>query len=60
MDRFIPREKLSKKNRRKLDNRRRTTWSFSPITRKVENKKRYNRKQKAHECREYDSMSFLS
>ena len=44
MDRFIPREKLGKKARRKLDAQKRATWSFSPTTRRVENKKRYSRK----------------
>ena len=45
MPKFIPREKLSKKARRSLDAEKRATWGFSPVTRKVENKKRYNRKK---------------
>ena len=44
MDKFIPREKLGKKARKELDRQRRATWSFSPTTRRVENRKRYNRK----------------
>ena len=48
MDRFISKEKMSKKARRQLDRQRRATWSFSPITRRVESKKIYNRK-KSHE-----------
>ena len=45
MPKFIPREKLGKNARRALDAERRATWSFSPVTRKVENKKRYDRKK---------------
>ena len=45
MPKFIPREKLGKKARRALDAEKRATWSFSPVTRKVENKKHYDRKK---------------
>lgn len=48
MDRFIPKEKMSKKARRRLESQRRATWSFSPTARRVESKKTYNRK-KSHE-----------
>lgn len=44
MEKFIPYEKLSKKEKRRLHAQRRTTWgAFSPITRKPENSKAYNR-----------------
>ena len=49
MERFIPREKLNKKARKALDARKREGWSFSPVTRKVESKKRYDRKKIAHD-----------
>ena len=42
--RFIPKEKLSKKARRELNAARRTLWVVSPISKKVESKKVYNRK----------------
>ncbi len=45
MAKFISREKLSKKARKELDNQSRTTWAFSPVTKKVESKKLYNRKR---------------
>ena len=46
MEKYIPYEKLSKKERRKLDAARRTTWgSVSPVTRKPENSKAYNRRK---------------
>ena len=49
MKRFIPREKLGKKARKQLDSEQRATWAFSPVTKKVESKKLYNRKKKPHD-----------
>ena len=56
MEKFIPYEKLSKKERRKVDLARRQTWGdLNPVTRKPENSKAYNRnkarnwKRDAHE-----------
>lgn len=48
MNRFIPREKLSKKARKQLDSTRRVTWSFSPVTRRANDKKKYGRR-KSHD-----------
>lgn len=45
MKQFIPREKMSKKARKELDKARRNEWSISPVTRKVESKKRYDRRK---------------
>ena len=46
MDKFIPYEKLSKKEKRKLDLAKRQTWGeLNPVTRKPENSKAYNRKK---------------
>ena len=42
-------EKLSKKARKLLDSEQRTTWAFSPVTKKVESKKPYNRKRKPYD-----------
>ena len=50
--RFIPKEKLSKKARRELIAARRTLWVVSPISKKVESKKVYNRKKSAQLYRE--------
>ena len=58
MDRFIPREKLGKKARRGLDARRRAAWAFSPVTRKVENKKKYSRKEKSRGRTDVDAGFF--
>ena len=44
MEKFIPYEKLSKKEKRKLDLAKRQTWGeLNPVTRRPENSKAYNR-----------------
>ncbi len=58
MNKFIPKEKLGKKARKQLDSEQRTTWTFSPVTKKVESKKRYNRKRKAHDRNDDCGMGF--
>ena len=46
MEKFIPYEKLSKKEQRKRDAKGRTTWgALNPVTRKPENSKAYNRQK---------------
>ena len=46
MEKFIPYEKLSKKEKRKIDQARRQTWGeLNPVTRKPTNSKAYNRKR---------------
>ena len=46
MEKFIPYEKLSKKEQRKIDQARRQTWGeLNPVTRKPENSKAYNRRR---------------
>ncbi len=57
MAKFIPKEKLSKKARRQLDEKQRAFWSFSPVTRTVKSKKLYTRKRKTH-ARYEDGMGF--
>jgi len=54
MKAFVPYEKLSKKQRKEIDKARRTTWGdVSPVTKKIENAKLYNRKK--HQRRDWDS-----
>ena len=44
MEKFIPYEKLSKKEKRKMDLAKRQTWGeLNPVTRNPENSKAYNR-----------------
>lgn len=46
MDKFISYEKLSKKEKRKINQARRQTWGeLNPVTRKPDSKKAYNRKR---------------
>ena len=46
MEKFIPYEKLSKKEQRKRDAQRRSSWQgISPVTRRAENPKVYNRRK---------------
>lgn len=51
MTRFIPREKLGKKARKELDSVKRRTWSFSPVSRTVESKKKYDRNKARRDLR---------
>ena len=54
MEKFIPYEKLSKKEKRKIDQARRQTWGvLNPITRKPENSKAYNRNKSRNWTRDY-------
>ena len=59
MKKFVPREKLGRKARKQLDSEQRTTWTFSPVTKKVESKKLYNRKRKAHDRYDDYGMGFF-
>ena len=46
MEKFIPYGKLSKKEKRKIDQAKRQTWnSLNPVTRKPANSKAYNRRK---------------
>lgn len=45
MKKFIPREKLSRKVKKEIDRRARAVWSISPVSRKKEDKTKYNRKR---------------
>ena len=46
MEKFIPYEKLSKKEQKKINAARRTTWGqISPVTRKPQNSRAYHRRK---------------
>ena len=54
MEKFIPYEKLSKKEKRKMDLAKRQTWGeLNPVTRKPENSKSYNRNKARNWKRDY-------
>ena len=58
MLKFVPYEKLSKKERRKIDAARRTGWGeLNPVTRKPENSRAYSRK-KAQAWKKDPSLRF--
>ena len=59
MEKFIPYGKLSKKEKRKIDAARRGTWgAISPVTRKPENSKAYNRnKARNWKCEMHETNS---
>ena len=42
---FVAESKMSKKARKELNSSRRVMWDFSPVTKKVESRKVYNRKR---------------
>ena len=46
---FVPHKKLSKKAQKERNKEKRVQWTFSPVTRRVESKKLYSRKKKAHD-----------
>ena len=45
INRFIPKQKLSKKVQQKLNSQKRQMWDFNPATRTVKNRKAYSRKK---------------
>ena len=54
MKEYIPKEKMSKKAQKEINNLRRQTWATDPRPRIVESRKIYNRKRKTSgESREY-------
>ena len=64
MEKFIPYEKLSKKEKRRLDSAKRGTWGeVNPVTRKSENPRAYNRRKTQNWKREHypsGSVSFFN
>ena len=60
MEKFIPYEKLSKKEKRKLDQAKRQTWGeLNPVTRKPQNSKAYNRRKAQSWKRDSSSVPFI-
>lgn len=58
MEKFIPKEKLSKKARKALEAKKRAVWGFSPVTKRVESKKVYSRKKNSR-VRDEDEREFF-
>ena len=55
MKTFVPRDKMSKRARKRLDAQNRTTWEFSPVTKVIKSKKVYDRKKQPRNYEPYDS-----
>ena len=49
MNRFVPKEKLSRRARRELDSQQRKFWTVPPATKVIESKKHYSRKRKSRD-----------
>ena len=60
MVRFIPEKKMSRKAQKELNRQRRVAWEFSPVTKTVESRKRYNRKKNSHARPEDYGMGVFS
>ena len=58
MEKCIPKEKMSKKARKALEAKKRSTWGFSPVTKRVESKKVYDRK-KSSRVQDEDEREFF-
>jgi hypothetical protein len=54
MKQFVPRDKMSKRRRKKLDAEKRTLWEIDPTVKIVPSKKIYNRKKQPRNCEPYD------
>ena len=58
MEKYIPQDKLSKKKKRELNQARRGSWGgLSPVTRRTENPRAYNRRKAQR--REKDELTFV-
>ena len=61
MEKFIPYEKLSKNEKRKLDRAKRKTWGeLNPVTRKPKNSKAYDRKNAQDWKKEHSSSAHFA
>lgn len=59
MEKFVPFEKLSKKQKKELNNQKRKTWGdMNPVTRKPENPKAYNRRKAQKWSDDHGSVPF--
>lgn len=60
MQKFVPKEKLSKKAKKELDGLSRKSWNgISPITRKPEKKKAYKRRKVRKISDDFTGFSFM-
>ena len=55
MKQFVPRDKMSKRQKKMLDKQKRAIWSIKPTTKIVKSKKVYDRKKQPRNYEPYDS-----
>ena len=55
MKQFVPRDKMSKRQKKTLDKQKRAIWSIKPTTKIVKSKKVYDRKKQPRNYEPYDS-----
>jgi hypothetical protein len=60
MKQFVPRNKMSKRQRKKLDAEKRTLWQVNPTTKVVQSKKIYDRKKQPRKDQPYDFRGCFS
>ena len=61
MRKFVPYEKLSKKQKKEIDRMSRTTWGeLNPVTRKAEKSTVYNRNKHRRWLEDADGGAFVS
>lgn len=54
---FIPYQKMSKKEKKRLNSEKRTTWNLNPVTRKCEDRTKYKRCRAKEDLRRADPFS---
>ncbi len=54
MKQFVPRNKMSKRQRKKFDAEKRTLWQVNPTSKVVQSKKIYDRKKQPRNYEPYD------
>lgn len=54
MKQFVPRDKMSKRQKKELDAQKRTVWNIKPTTKIVKSKKVYDRKKQPRNYEPYD------
>ena len=58
MTQFVPRAKMNKRLRKKLDAQKRNLWTVNPVTKTADNAKKYNRKKRSRIIDTFDSGIF--
>ena len=60
MEKYVPTKKLSKKAKKQLARQKRLQWNISPVTRKPQNPKAYDRKKSREGDDEFPDRDFFN